>query len=52
MFIVSDFLLAKYHGSKNKLEVISWVSRFLSGAKDREGGRAHRENNNNLQVTE
>lgn len=51
MFIVLEFLRAKYHASQGKLEIISWVSRFLSGAKDREGGRAHRENKN-IQVTE
>lgn len=49
--IVQEFLRAKYHASQGKLEIISWVSRFLSGAKDREGGRAHRENKNN-EVTE
>ncbi|XP_074108872.1 uncharacterized protein LOC141533745 [Cotesia typhae] len=49
--IMEEFLRAKYHASQGKLEIISWVSRFLSGAKDREGGRAHRENKN-IQVTE
>ncbi|CAG5073907.1 Protein of unknown function [Cotesia congregata] len=45
--IIEEFLRAKHHASQRKLEIISWVSKFLSGAKDREGGRALRENKTN-----
>ncbi|KAK9873527.1 hypothetical protein WA026_022939 [Henosepilachna vigintioctopunctata] len=37
-----EFLMAKYQKSNGKIGVITAVSNFLSGAKDREGGRAQR----------
>ncbi|XP_044733325.1 uncharacterized protein LOC123295928 [Chrysoperla carnea] len=40
---MEKFLKAKYYDSKDKLSILSLVSRFLSGAKDRDGGRANRE---------
>ncbi|KAK9880083.1 hypothetical protein WA026_008599 [Henosepilachna vigintioctopunctata] len=40
--IMEKFLMAKYQKSNGKIGVITAVSNFLSGAKDREGGRAQR----------
>ncbi|XP_026482654.1 uncharacterized protein LOC113390608 [Ctenocephalides felis] len=37
-----EFIMTKYKSSPEKIAVISSVSAFLSGAKDREGGRAQR----------
>lgn len=39
---ISDFILSKYSQSTEKLKVIHVTSKFLAGAKDREGGRAQR----------
>ena len=39
--IIIEFLTAKYVGSKEK-PILTAVSNYLSGAKDREGGRAKR----------
>ncbi|KAK0178452.1 hypothetical protein PV327_007343 [Microctonus hyperodae] len=40
--IMNDFILSKYSQSMEKLKVIHVTSKFLSGAKDREGGRSQR----------
>lgn len=50
MIIVSGFLTAKYHASKEKPKVLTAVSTFLSGARDRDGGRAQR--NKNIEILE
>ncbi|XP_057324045.1 homeobox protein 6-like isoform X2 [Microplitis mediator] len=44
------FLTAKYHASKEKPKVLTAVSTFLSGTKDRDGGRSQR--NKNIQISE
>lgn len=42
IIIVSEFILAKYQKSDKKISVITAVSYFLAGAKDRKGGRSQR----------
>ncbi|XP_074096319.1 uncharacterized protein LOC141525658 [Cotesia typhae] len=44
--IMEKFIMVKYQTSKEKIAVITAVSAFLSGAKDREGGRAQRNKEN------
>ncbi|XP_074114273.1 uncharacterized protein LOC141537281 [Cotesia typhae] len=44
--IMEKFIMAKYQTSKEKIVVITAVSAFLSGEKDREGGRAQRNKEN------
>lgn len=43
MFIIAEFLSAKYAASKGQTTIVTAVSRFLSGAKDRDGGRSQRQ---------
>ncbi|CAD6233635.1 GSCOCG00007229001-RA-CDS [Cotesia congregata] len=43
--VMDKFLLAKYANSAGIISTITALSNFLSGAKDREGGRAHRDEN-------
>ncbi|XP_074106384.1 uncharacterized protein LOC141532109 [Cotesia typhae] len=43
---LEKFLKAKYHDRKDKISILSLVSRFLSGAKDKDGVRANRDINN------
>ncbi|XP_057335751.1 uncharacterized protein LOC130674443 [Microplitis mediator] len=44
------FFTAEYHASKEKIKVLTAVSTFLSGVKDRDGCRAQR--NKNIQILE
>ncbi|KAK0074772.1 hypothetical protein PV326_012187 [Microctonus aethiopoides] len=49
---LNDFLMLKYTDSKEKIAVVTQVSRFLAGAMDRDGGKKERTLKNNTMATE